>query len=111
MLLQLLVLRLGLPLGSECRGRRLAKKQPASPSRLQIIGSTARIFCMQSLYQCDLAYVQAAAFGTLAQGAATEIIRRLQLSTAPVRKVLDVGCGRWSIDESAYRSRISSDRR
>ena len=48
---------------------------------------------MQSLYQCDLAYVQAAAFGTLAQGAATEIIRRLQSSTAPVRKVLDVGCG------------------
>jgi len=48
---------------------------------------------MQSLYQCDLAYVQAAAFGTLAQGAATEIIRLLQSSTAPVRKVLDVGCG------------------
>jgi 2-polyprenyl-3-methyl-5-hydroxy-6-metoxy-1,4-benzoquinol methylase len=48
---------------------------------------------MQSLYQCDLAYVQAAVFGTLAQGAATEIIRRLQSSIAPVRKVLDVGCG------------------
>jgi SAM-dependent methyltransferase len=48
---------------------------------------------MQSLYQCDLAYVQAAAFGTLAQGATTEIIRRLQSSNAPVRKVLDVGCG------------------
>jgi len=48
---------------------------------------------MQSLYQCDLAYVQAAAFGTFAQGAATEIIRRLQSSTVPVRKVLDVGCG------------------
>jgi SAM-dependent methyltransferase len=48
---------------------------------------------MQSIYECDLAYVQAAAFGTLAQGAATEIIRRLQSSTVPVRKVLDVGCG------------------
>jgi 2-polyprenyl-3-methyl-5-hydroxy-6-metoxy-1,4-benzoquinol methylase len=48
---------------------------------------------MQSLYQCDLAYVQAAAFGTLAQGAATEIICRLRSTTAPVRKVLDVGCG------------------
>jgi 2-polyprenyl-3-methyl-5-hydroxy-6-metoxy-1,4-benzoquinol methylase len=48
---------------------------------------------MQSPYQCDLAYVQAAAFGTLAQGAATEIIGRLQSSIAPVRKVLDVGCG------------------
>jgi 2-polyprenyl-3-methyl-5-hydroxy-6-metoxy-1,4-benzoquinol methylase len=48
---------------------------------------------MQSLYQCDLSYVQAAAFGTLAQGAATEIARRLRSTTAPVRKVLDVGCG------------------
>jgi 2-polyprenyl-3-methyl-5-hydroxy-6-metoxy-1,4-benzoquinol methylase len=48
---------------------------------------------MQSLYQCDLAHVHAAAFGTLAQGAATEIIRRLRSTTAPVRKVLDVGCG------------------
>ena len=33
---------------------------------------------MESLYQCDLAYVQAVAFETLARGAAPEIIRRLQ---------------------------------
>jgi len=39
-----------------------------------MIGSAARIFSMQSLYQRDLAYVQAAAFGSLAQGAVTEII-------------------------------------
>jgi SAM-dependent methyltransferase len=58
-----------------------------------MIGPAARILGMQSQYQCDLAYVQAAAFGTPAQGAAPEIIRRLQSSTAPVRRVLDVGCG------------------
>jgi len=48
---------------------------------------------MESLYQCDLAYVQAVAFETLARGAAPEIIRRLQTSSTPVRKVMDVGCG------------------
>ena len=48
---------------------------------------------MGPLYQSDLAYVQAAAFGTLAQGAAAEIVRRLQSSSAPVRRVMDVGCG------------------
>jgi SAM-dependent methyltransferase len=48
---------------------------------------------MQSLYQCDLAYVHAAAFETLARGAAGEIVRRLQSSNAQVRKVVDVGCG------------------
>jgi SAM-dependent methyltransferase len=48
---------------------------------------------MATLYQCDLAYVHAAAFETLARGAAREIIFRLQSSSAPVRKVMDVGCG------------------
>jgi SAM-dependent methyltransferase len=48
---------------------------------------------MPSLYQCDLAYVQARAFETLAQGAATEIVRRLRSSSAQVRRVMDVGCG------------------
>jgi SAM-dependent methyltransferase len=48
---------------------------------------------MQSLYQRDLAYVQAGAFGTLAQGAANEIIRRLQGSNAQLRRVMDIGCG------------------
>jgi SAM-dependent methyltransferase len=48
---------------------------------------------MQSLYQRDLAYVQAAAFGSLAQGAAPEIIRRLQNSNSQLRRVIDVGCG------------------
>lgn len=48
---------------------------------------------MQSIYQCDLAYVHAAAFETLARGAAGEIVRRLQNSSAKVRKVMDVGCG------------------
>jgi SAM-dependent methyltransferase len=48
---------------------------------------------MQSLYQCDLAYVHAAAFEDLARGAVGEIVRRLQSSSAQVRKVMDVGCG------------------
>jgi SAM-dependent methyltransferase len=48
---------------------------------------------MQSLYQCDLAYVHAAAFENLARGAAGEIVRRLQNSSAEVRRVMDVGCG------------------
>lgn len=48
---------------------------------------------MQTLYQCDLAYVHATAFESLARGAAGEIVRRLHSCSAPVRKALDVGCG------------------
>lgn len=48
---------------------------------------------MQSLYQRDLAYVHAAAFETVARGAAGEIVRRLKSSKAQVRRVMDVGCG------------------
>ena len=48
---------------------------------------------MQSLYQCDLAYVHATAFETLVRGAASEIVRRLQSSSADIHKVMDVGCG------------------
>ena len=46
-----------------------------------------------SLYQQDLAYIQAAAFGTLARGAAPEIIQRLRNSRIAVRRVVEVGCG------------------
>jgi hypothetical protein len=46
-----------------------------------------------SLYQQDLAYIQAAAFGTLARGAALEIVRRLRAAELPIRRVVDVGCG------------------
>jgi len=55
---------------------------------------------MQSLYQCDLAYVQAAAFGGLARGAAAEIIRRLQSAGAQLRRVVDVGCGAGVLTKS-----------
>jgi len=48
---------------------------------------------MKTLYQCDLAYVHAVAFETLARGAASEIVQRLKSSSARIRKVLDVGCG------------------
>src|SRR5262249_39114219 len=66
---------------------------PVIRSRLQIMSRAAKICSMESLYQCDLAYVQAVAFETLARGAAPEIIRRLQTSSTRVRKVMDVGCG------------------
>jgi len=46
-----------------------------------------------SLYQRDLAYIQAVAFGALARGAAPEIVRRLRAARCPVRRVVDVGCG------------------
>ena len=62
-------------------------------SRLQIVGRTAKISPMPSLYQGDLAYIHATAFGMLARGAADEIVRRLHGSSAKIRRVLDVGCG------------------
>jgi len=48
---------------------------------------------MQSLYQRDLAHVQAAGFEDLARGAAPEIVRRLRNAELPVQRVLDIGCG------------------
>jgi SAM-dependent methyltransferase len=48
---------------------------------------------VQSLYQPDLAYIQAVAFEGLAVGAAPEIVRRLRSSKSPIRRILDVGCG------------------
>ena len=48
---------------------------------------------MDSLYQQDLAYIQAVAFGALARGAAPEIVRRLRAARCRVRRVVDVGCG------------------
>jgi SAM-dependent methyltransferase len=48
---------------------------------------------MEPLYKQDLAYIHAAAFGGLARGAATEIIRLLKAATIPIHKIGDVGCG------------------
>ena len=45
------------------------------------------------LYQEDLAYIQAVAFGGLANGAMPAVIERLRASRIPVRRVVDVGCG------------------
>ena len=55
---------------------------------------------MATLYQCDLAYVHAAAFETLTRGAAREIVLRLQRSSALVRKVMDVGCGAGALTKA-----------
>lgn len=46
-----------------------------------------------ALYGPDLAYIQAAAFGDLARGAAPEIVRLLRSAAIPVRRVVDAGCG------------------
>jgi SAM-dependent methyltransferase len=48
---------------------------------------------MNSPYSEDLAYIQAAAFGDLARGAAPAILRLLNGASIPIRRVLDVGCG------------------
>jgi len=48
---------------------------------------------MQWLYQRDLAYIHAVGFGSSAQGAAPEILRRLKNASTRIRRVVDVGCG------------------
>lgn len=48
---------------------------------------------MVSLYQEDLAYIQAVGFGDFARGAAPEIVRVLRSASTPVRRVVEVGCG------------------
>jgi SAM-dependent methyltransferase len=48
---------------------------------------------MTPFYNRDLAYIQAAAFGKLAQSAAPEIIRRLESASVQIRRVVDGGCG------------------
>jgi SAM-dependent methyltransferase len=45
------------------------------------------------LYAGDLAYIQDAAFGGLARGAAPEVLRRLNSASIHIRRVSDVGCG------------------
>ncbi len=45
------------------------------------------------LYREDLAYIQAVAFGGLANGAMPAVIDRLRASRIPVRRVVDIGCG------------------
>jgi SAM-dependent methyltransferase len=48
---------------------------------------------MNSLYKEDLAYIHAAAFGGLAQGAAPEVLRLLNAAAIRISRVVDVGCG------------------
>jgi SAM-dependent methyltransferase len=48
---------------------------------------------MEALYRRDLAYIHAAGFGTLARGAAPEIVRLLKTATVRVQRVVEVGCG------------------
>jgi len=53
-----------------------------------------------SRYQQDLAHIQAAAFGTLARGAASEILRRLRNARVAVHRVAEVGCGAGPLTEA-----------
>jgi len=55
--------------------------------------AAASDYVMAALYGSDLAFVQAAAFGELAAGAAPEVLRRLTAATCKVRSVVDIGCG------------------
>src|SRR5690242_7501447 len=72
---------------------------------LQIIREVARIASMSPLlYGCDLAYVHATAFETLARGAARNVIARLKRSTVPVRRVIDVGCGAGPLTKALVES-------
>lgn len=48
---------------------------------------------MASLYQHDLAHIHAAGFGSLAEGAAEEIVRLLKNAAIPIKRVVDAGCG------------------
>jgi SAM-dependent methyltransferase len=45
------------------------------------------------IYEEDLAYIEAVAFGNLASGAAPEILRRMHNAAIPVRRIVDAGCG------------------
>ena len=55
---------------------------------------------MESLYKEDLAYIHAAAFGGLAQGAAQEIVRLLKSAPLEIRHVVDLGCGAGPLSAS-----------
>jgi SAM-dependent methyltransferase len=59
---------------------------------------------MEPLYKDDLAYIQAAAFGEIAQGAAPEIVRRLNTAAIPIRRVVDVGCGAGPLTAALVRA-------
>jgi SAM-dependent methyltransferase len=67
----------------------MTNAQAKTPT-LQAGGGAGLLAC---LYQRDLAYIQAAAFGALARGAAPEVVRRLHAARCPIRHVVDVGCG------------------
>jgi hypothetical protein len=59
------------------------------------------ISAMASLYAEDLAYIQAAAFGTLAQGAAPEVLRRLNTAAVPISRSRGRRLRRGSVDRGA----------
>jgi SAM-dependent methyltransferase len=59
---------------------------------------------MDVLYQDDLAYIHAVAFGGLARGAADEIIRRIGAATIPIRTVVDAGCGAGHLSAAMVRA-------
>ncbi len=55
---------------------------------------------LMPLYERDLAYIQSVGFGSLARGAAVEIVRLLRNAAIPVRRVVDAGCGAGPLAEA-----------
>lgn len=71
--------------------RRLGPPQGGYPRGIPIeVNSSA---FMEPLYQEDLAYIQAAAFGEVARGAAPAIVQCLQSAAIPITRVVEAGCG------------------
>ena len=66
--------------------------------------SVVIIAAMGSLYLEDLAYIQAAAFGGLAQGAVPEILRLLNSAAIQIRRIVDVGCGAGPLSAGLVRA-------
>jgi SAM-dependent methyltransferase len=54
---------------------------------------SCRKLVMMPLYESDLAYIQAVAYGDFAARSVPAIIERLRAAKPEVRRVLDVGCG------------------
>src|SRR5690606_21278626 len=61
--------------------------------KVETQSDAVEVFVLMTLYGADLARIQAAAFGDLAERAAPELIALLKASSIPVRRVYDVGCG------------------
>jgi len=88
--------------GVRVRELRLLTRSHVCASAAQLCRTTGRVANqhlgrenshVNSIYHRDLSYIHAAAFESIAKGAARETASRLRNCTTNVQKVLDVGCG------------------